>query len=111
MITAGESFFHYLILSTHVTIRSSLQIHWLTELQLTLDSLWTEIKHLRNLLGNFTIIHIHMATSISIHIDADRLSHTNSITYLHQHFISHTCSYHVLGNIASSVSSRTVHLT
>ena len=51
-----------------------------------------------------------MATTISIDINAYRLCHADSVAYLYEHLVCHTCSHHVLGYITSGISSRTVYL-
>ena len=71
-----------------MAISGSLLINRITKLQAIFNSLRTKIKKFIYLLRNLTIAHIYMAAAISIDIDIDGTSHTNSIRHLHQHFVT-----------------------
>ena len=51
-----------------------------------------------------------MALAVGIDEDADGLCHADSIAELHEHFVCHACCHHVLGDVASCVGCRAVHL-
>ena len=70
----------------------------------------TEGKERFDLLGDLAVRELHVALAVSVHKHAHRLSHTDGIGQLHEHFVGHTGGYHVLGDVARSVSGRTVHL-
>ena len=60
MITAFKGLLNNLILTSHMTISSCLQIHWLTKLQCLLNSLWTKIKQFLHHLSYLTISSLHV---------------------------------------------------
>ena len=98
-------------LTTQMAISGSLLINRITKLQAIFNSLRAKIKKFIYLLRNLTIAHVYMAAAISIDIDIDGTSHTNSIRHLHQHFVSHTGCHQVLGNMTGCISGTTVYLT
>ena len=110
LVAADELLRHGAWFAAHVAVSGSLLIDRVAQLQTIFDSLWTEVEELVNLLGNFAIGQLHMATPIGVDVDADGASHADSITQLHQHLIGYTGCYQVFGDVTGGIGGRTVHL-
>ena len=93
-----------------MTIRSGLEINRVTQFQTLLDRFRTHIEDIPDLSGDLSVCHIHLRTAKSIHENIHRFSHTDRIRHLYQHLIRHTGGNHILSDMTSGISSRTVYL-
>ena len=93
-----------------MTVARCLLIDGVAQFQALLNVVRTEGKERFDLLGDLAVRELHVALAVSVHKHAHRLSHTDGIGQLHEHFVGHTGGYHVFGDVARSVSGRTVHL-
>ena len=60
-------------------------------------------------LRDLAIGHLHFAGAVGVHVETDRLCHTDGIGHLHEHFITNTGSDQVLGHVAGSIRRTAVH--
>ena len=107
---AGEHLAHYFVLAAHVTISGRFEIHRLAKFQRALDGLRPQVEQAIYATCNLAVGHIHMTATIGIHKDIDGASHTDGVAHLHEHLVGNAGSHHVLGDVASCIGCRTVHL-
>src|SRR5689334_5364839 len=93
-----------------MTISSSFAIDRVTQFQACFDEVRTHVEYFRYLLSDLAITQLNLGSTISIYINTHWLGYTDSVRNLYQYFFADTGRYQVLGNMAGSISSRTVNL-
>ena len=55
--------------------------------------------------GNFTIVHLHFGSTVSVNVKSHGLRFTDGVSHLDEHLVAETGGYHVLGDMPGGVSS------
>ena len=94
--------------TTYMAVRGGLFVDRVTQFESLLDSIRAHIEYFCYFSGYFSIGKADMRLAVSVDIEADGLGNTDSISHLHEHFISNSGGNEVFCYMASGISGGSV---
>lgn len=102
--TVGEGLLHYLAWTTKVAVSCGLSVDRIAKLEALLDGTWSHVEHHADLSRDLSVGEIDLGCAIGIDEKAHWLSYTDGVSNLYERLVCYTCSYEVIGDVASCVS-------